>query len=271
MPTHDTWYYNKNMNLPSIVKAYLKPALRQPRKRMLARLYRHNLVRLATIFRTDKWNGHWYIPLYERYFRPLRFKRLNIVEIGVGGYEDPKCGGHSLRMWKAYFPKSHLYGIDCYDKRELEEPRIRIFHGWQEDTEFLRHVVKAIGRVDIVIDDGSHVNAHVITAFETLFPLLADDGIYVVEDTQTSYWPGRGGSSELLNDPTTTMGYFKCLVDGLNHAEFLKPGYQPSYFDQHITAMHFYRNLIFILKGNNTEGSNFLRDNTTTEPWILNS
>ncbi len=243
--------------------------IRRIRERILARLSHGDLARLATIFRTDKWDAHRYIPHYERYFRPLRSHRLNILEIGVGGYADPHFGGHSLRMWKAYFPRSQIYGIDCYDKRALEESRIHIVQGRQEDPEFLRQAAKAIGRLDIVIDDGSHVNAHVITAFETLFPLLADDGIYIVEDAQTSYWPGFGGSSEALNDPTATMGYFKRLIDGLNHAELLKPGYQPSHFDQHITAIHFYHNLIFIFKGDNTEGSNILRDNTTTETWVL--
>lgn len=252
-----------------MAKSALTQRLRRLRERVLARLYRHDLTALATICRTDKWNTHYYAKHYERYFRPLRSRRLNILEIGVGGYEDPTFGGHSLRMWKAYFPKSHIYGIDCYDKQALEEPRIRIVQGRQEDPEFLRQVAKDIGRLDIVIDDGSHVNAHVITAFETLFPLLADDGIYVVEDTQTSYWPGLGGSSEALSDPTTTMGYFKRLVDGLNHAEFLRTGYQPSSFDQHISTIHFYHNLIFILKGDNTEGSNVLRGNTTQEDWVL--
>lgn len=249
----------------------VKSLLRRWRQRLASLICRNDLQKLATIFRTDKWNAHWYIPHYERYFRGRQLRRLNILEIGVGGYEDPNFGGHSLRMWKAYFPKSRIYGIDCYDKRALEEPRVRIFQGRQEDPAFLRQVAEAIGRLDIVIDDGSHANAHVIAAFEILFPLMADDGLYVVEDTQTSYWPGFGGSSDSLNEPTTTMGYFKRLVDGLNHAELIKPGYQPSYFDQSIAAIHFYHNLVFILKGHNTEGSNWLRDNTTSEPWILTS
>ena len=49
---------------------------------------------------------------------------------------------------------------------------------------------------DIIIDDGSHLNRHVVKSFQVLFPLLADDGIYVAEDTQTAYWPGEGGSSD---------------------------------------------------------------------------
>jgi hypothetical protein len=50
--------------------------------------------------------------------------------------------------------------------------------------------------------------------------------------------------------------FLKKLTDSLNYEEFLKPGYQPSYYDEHIVAMHFYHNLVFIQKGQNKEGSN---------------
>lgn len=234
------------------------------------RLYHDDLVKLATIFKTDKGNEHRYLQHYARYFAPLRLKPLNILEIGVGGYADPTVGGNSLRMWKAYFPNSRIYGIDIAEKTAVQEERITVFQGRQEDPAFFRRVVtEDIGRLDVVIDDGSHVCGHVITAFDTLFPLLHEDGIYVIEDTQASYWPGFGGGSDELNDPKTTMGYFKTLVDGLNHAEYLRPGYRPTYCDRHIVAIHFYHNLIFIFKGDNMEGSNIIRHNTTDAAWIL--
>ena len=44
-------------------------------------------------------------------------------------------------------------------------------------------------------------------------------GIYVVEDTQTSYW--REGHVTERNNPNTTMGFFKSLVDGLNWEDTL--------------------------------------------------
>ena len=54
------------------------------------------------------------------------------------------------------------------------------------------------------------------------------------------------------------MNYFKHLTDSLNYKEFLIEEYQPTYYDQHIVAMHFYHNLIFIVKGLNEEASNIL-------------
>jgi hypothetical protein len=210
---------------------------------------------LATVTGSDKWGGHWYAQHYQTHFAPLRHKALNILEIGVGGYDDPNKGGSSLRMWKTFFPRASVFAIDIVDKRALQEPRIKIYQGSQDDADFLKHVAAEIGRLDIIIDDGSHQNRHVLKTFEVLFPLLAEGGIYAVEDTQTSYWPSYGGTSEEFNSPQTIMGFFKGLVDCLNYEEFLKKDYRPSYYDMHIVSMHFYHNLIFIYKGQNKEGS----------------
>lgn len=95
--------------------------------------------------------------------------------------------------------------------------------------------------------------------------------MYVVEDTQTSYWPGFGGSSQPPPGQPTTMAYFKTLADGLNHKEIIKPGYIPSYFDEHINSITFYHTMVFVLKGkgDNTERSSALFNNCTDEAWIL--
>jgi hypothetical protein len=85
---------------------------------------------------------------------------------------------------------------------------------------------------------------------------LSADGIYAVEDTQTSYWPEFGGREDDLNDPRTTMGWVKTLLDGLNVAELRESERAASYTDRHVVAVHAYHNLVFIQKGLNDEGSN---------------
>jgi hypothetical protein len=219
-------------------------------------LFGSNLNVLATIYNSDKWNTHWYTQHYQTHFAPLRRRRLNLLEIGIGGYDDPRQGGASLRMWRTYFPKARIFGIDIEDKRLHDERRIKTFRGSQADPEFLERVLDEIGQVDIIIDDGSHRNEHVLRSFELLFPRLAPDGIYAIEDTQTSYWPNWGGSSEDLNRKDTSMGMAKSLVDCLNHMELRIPGYVPTYLDQHVVGLHFYHNLVFVQKGRNTERTN---------------
>ncbi|MDD5080328.1 MAG: class I SAM-dependent methyltransferase [Candidatus Omnitrophica bacterium] len=246
-------------SLISIFKRCLTPRQYELAKKLYTSIFclfnTNDLMKLAAICRTDKWGEHWYARHYQEHFRRLRKKRMNVLEIGVGGYEDPDKGGASLLMWKYYFPRSAIYAIDVYDKSKLQEKRIKIFQGSQNDEKFLKDVFSRIGSLDIIIDDGSHMNEHVLTSFKTLFPLLKDGGIYAVEDVQTSYWPQYGGSSEDLNNPATAMGFFKKIADGLNYMELAEPGYEPAYFDRNITSIHFYHNLVIIYKGVNDERS----------------
>ncbi|MDA8092644.1 MAG: class I SAM-dependent methyltransferase [Betaproteobacteria bacterium] len=235
--------------------------LRTVKRRALGLMFRNDLIALAKLHGTDKWNTHWYAQHYARHFLPLRTQRVNLLEIGVGGYNDPRAGGMSLRMWKDYFKRGHIHGLDVYDKSPLEEARIRIFRGSQNDPDCLRRVAREIGRLDIVIDDGSHINEHVITSFDTLFPLLAEGGIYVIEDTQTSYWPEYGGSSTRFDGPHTMLGRAKSLVESVNHEEIIRPGVPPSYFDQHVVRLEFCHNMAFVYKGRNNEGSTVLKGN----------
>lgn len=213
-----------------------------------------DLTALAVHFGTDKWGDHKYTQHYQRHLQHLRDRPVTLLELGIGGYSRAGDGGASLRMWKQFFPQGRIYGLDIHDKSFVDEPRIKSFRGSQADPEVLGRIIEEIGRPDVVIDDGSHRSEHVIASFEILFPLLADDGIYVVEDTQTSYWPRYGGDPDPQADGTS-LAMLKRLTDGLNHEEYLLPDYQPSYTDLHIVGMHWYHNLVFIEKGENREGS----------------
>lgn len=210
--------------------------------------YRKDLNRLAKIYGTDKYGRHCYTPHYMMHFSKLRKKNLKILEIGVGGDENPFYGGASLRMWKRYFANSFIYGLDIVDKSYHEENRIKIFKGDQSDEKYLLEMISEIGRPDIIIDDGSHINSHIITSFNVLFPLLNDGGIYVIEDLQTSYWNDYGGDNIDINNPNTAINYFKSMVHCLNYKEFKINEYEPTFLDQHITGLHFYHNIIFINK-----------------------
>jgi hypothetical protein len=259
--------------------------VRKLQRKFVSIIYRNDLKKLATFYDADKWNYHWYAQHYQWHFAPLRLKKLKILEIGVGGYEDPQAGGESLIMWKDYFPNSMIYGIDIVDKKAIEEDRIKVFQGRQEDETFLRKVVTEAGKFDIIIDDGSHNGEHVIKSFRRLFPALNNGGFYAVEDTHSSYlpsiknwskicdysvsphWIDYGGSLD-INDPKTSVNYFKSLVDCLSHQEILNPGYSPSYFDKNIVSIHFYRNLVVLHKGKNTEPG-VVCENNTLKPEIL--
>lgn len=232
-------------------------------------MFGSNLKSLAVYFGTDKWGGHWYAQHYEKQFLALRKRHLNILEIGIGGYDAPKGGGCSLRMWRTFFYNSFIYGIDIYDKHFHDERRIKTYKGSQVDEVFLERVCGDIGDMDIIIDDGSHINEHVLQTFAFLFPKLKLGGVYVIEDIQTSYWPDLGGSSNDLNNHKTGMNLVKELLDGLNYSEFIKDSFEPSYCDRHVVSVHCYHNLVFIWKGLNNEGSlsKYTREQSWSQIW----
>lgn len=231
---------------------YARLRRRLRRSHLAAWPIRKDLRALARFYGSDKWGAHRYAAHYQQHFGPLRRDKLTILEIGVGGYRVPYAGGESLRMWKRFFPRARVYAIDIFDKSPLNEDRIRIFQGSQDDPVFLRSVVDAAGPFDIIVDDGSHVNAHVLASFEFLFPHLRSGGWYVIEDLQTSYWPDFGGSEDPLA-ADTGIALCKRIADGLNWEEFRSR--PPGRFDAEITAIHLYHNLALIKKGDNREAS----------------
>lgn len=232
---------------------YSRIKRRLRRSHLAAWPIRKNLRALARFYGTDKWGTHRYAGHYQQHFGPRRRNKLTILEIGVGGYNVPYAGGASLKMWKRYFPKANIFAIDIFDKSPLNEKRIKIFKGSQADPVFLQSVIAETGPLDIIVDDGSHMNAHVLASFELLFPHLRSGGCYVIEDLQTSYWPAFGGSEDPLASDTG-IALCKRLVDGLNWEEFRHRS--PGRFDAEITAIHMYHNLAFIEKGRNVEGTN---------------
>jgi hypothetical protein len=218
---------------------------------------RFPILTLARISGTDKILGHDYIGAYRRFFSAYRNRKITLLEIGVGGYHVAE-GGHSLDLWEAYFQRGTIVAIDIQDKTQHSRGRVHVHQCSQVDRSGLEQLARRYGGFDLIIDDGSHLNEHQIETFGLLFPLLKEDGVYVVEDTQTSYWPAFGGGS--VGTPghaASAVSYFKGLVDGLNYAEYLPSArITPTALQESIRGIYFEHNLIAIVKGDNTLKSN---------------
>jgi Tfp pilus assembly protein PilF len=161
---------------------------------------------LAIRHGTDKFGFHDYTPVYHRLFSPWRNRPVRILEIGVGGYGDEDRGGESLATWRDYFPQGEVTGLDIQKKTLALGDRVRIYQGSQVDPDFLERVVAERGPFDLIVDDGSHRNEHVVESFRLLWPTLAPGGIYVVEDVQTAFMPRFGGSLDLVEPNSVGMG-----------------------------------------------------------------
>ena len=173
-----------------------------------------NLFNIGKKYPTSK-NITGFIEIYEFYFNQLKEKDINILEIGIDN-------GDSLRLWRDYFTRANICGLDI-DKKKFSINDVEIFCGDQSDIEFLSTIVKKYKKFDIIIDDGSHISKHIIDSFNYLFDYLNDEGLYVIEDLQTSYFPRFGGSRINLNKKNTSMNFIKSLTDSINYEQNDKP------------------------------------------------
>ena len=217
-----------------------------------------SLTDLAIKYKTDKHGIHFYTKIYEKYMLPKIDQEIGLLEIGVGGYDEPQKGGESLKMWADFFSKGKIFSLDYFEKKLNLGSRIKIFKGSQSNREDLMRIVNETGELDFIIDDGSHINRDVIYTFKTLFKFLKHGGYYFIEDTQTSYMPEFGGDAFYLKNKKTLINFFKEIVDKINYMEIKNPFYQIDYFAKNVTEIHFYHNLIVIKKNKNDEVSNVL-------------
>jgi hypothetical protein len=153
----------------------------------------------------------------------------------------------SLQLWREYFgAEVIIFGVDINrDCAVFDGAAGEVRIGSQADPNFLRSVTSEMGGIDIVIDDGSHVASHQRTSFETLFPLLNDKGVYICEDTQTSYWRGEfeGGYRRRQN----FIEYCKRIIDDV-HSDFHRKPMMLADANRVIGGIHFYNSVVVIEK-----------------------
>jgi 23S rRNA U2552 (ribose-2'-O)-methylase RlmE/FtsJ len=139
---------------------------------------------------TDKATFHKYCDFYEQEL-PGRNFNGRLLEIGVKG-------GASLRMWREYYERSEIVGIDINPPLDI--------HGCivlQMDATDV-YALKELGKFDIIIDDGSHMTKDQQITFEFAFKnMLKKGGFYVLEDVHTSFY------THYVNSRFTTFELFK--------------------------------------------------------------
>eukprot|EP00854_Cymbomonas_tetramitiformis_P002012 gene2012-2700_t len=210
---------------------------------------------------TDKFSaGHFYQRFYESAFALLRKQPVRLLEIGVRD-------GSSLKVWTRYFLRyEHIYGLaygasENYEGHLSTLERVTVFYGDQSSSESLDNLVnKSGGSFDLVIDDGSHVPWHILFSFYKLFPAVKPGGLYVVEDTETSYWNAPGASiyGYFLNNTGTgisgnVLEFFGDLTHVINGRIQNSPHLMLfSRVEHEISSIEFADNCILIRKGFNS-------------------
>jgi len=186
-----------------------------------------------------KWDH--YFDIYEKYFSRYKGQKVNILEIGINH-------GGSLQLWKKYFgDKVHVYAIDFNPEcKKLEEENTTIFIGSQSDRQFLRETLLRLPELDIILDDGGHVMIQQKVSFEELYMKLKEGGVYMVEDTHTSYWSEFGGG---LKNRNSFIEYAKNLIDSLydGHIKNQK-NLLVNEISRHINSISFYDSIVVFEK-----------------------
>lgn len=134
---------------------------------------------------TDKNKMPRYLRNYEAFFADRVDQEITLLELGIHR-------GGSLLMWRDYFEKGKIAGLDLV-KAELEDEtgRIKCYQGAQDDPVLLKRIASenAPDGFDIIIDDCSHIGEVTRRSFRYLFDNhLKDGGVYVIEDWGTGYW-----------------------------------------------------------------------------------
>jgi len=205
-----------------------------------------------------------YFDIYHRHFSRFRGEPITIIEIGI-------FNGGSLRMWKEYFgPKATIVGVDIYPGcKKYEEPGIEVVIGDQADPKFLRALSNQYPKFAIVIDDGGHRMEQQVTTLEELYLSMRDDGVYLCEDTHTSYMPAFGGG-HLKAD--TFIEYSKKLVDQLNAFHVKESeSLAPNYFTQATDSIHFYDSVVVIEKKSRTKPDQIVYGNQADFTYVAPS
>ena len=141
---------------------------------------------------TDKTTSHAYGPLYTNVFARLVRARAEqgrvvqrVLEIGV--YSGAAC-----LAFADFFEAATVDGLDIDLKQlkfGLDHPRIKYWEGDGTSASVARQLSEQRdgGKYDVILEDASHFPEHQVMALDAFAPILADGGVFVIEDIEGKY------------------------------------------------------------------------------------
>lgn len=217
---------------------------------MIPASFENILMNTAT---TEPNMGKWmhYFEIYERHLQKFKNTSVTLLEIGV------KNGG-SLLLWRKYFgPSAKIFGADIYEKSlKMQKNSIygspeRIVIGDQGTESFWNNVREALPtkKLDILIDDGSHIPKHMKMSLNHSLKLLRPGGVYLCEDV-------HGNNNPFLHHVFNNILYSKSpKISTLNSFRPNLP--KTTYYQQNIFTVSFYPYVVVVEK--NAESRDYLK------------
>lgn len=144
-----------------------------------------SLEELVDSSRTDKNTTHSYLPLYQQLLESKKETAKNVLEVGV------QRGG-SIKLWCDFFQNATVYGLDIMPEEEVAEdlktnPRIVVRAATDAYNPEVRDSLSHL-QFDFMLDDGPHTLESMLSFITLYTPLMADDGILIIEDVQSWNW-----------------------------------------------------------------------------------
>jgi hypothetical protein len=180
--------------------------------------------------RSEDWSGGGHfrfykvdglVNQYERFFmRRPEFKPKHIFELGI-------FDGGSIAFWMETLAPDALVAID-YTNREDSDYykqwlanrglKDRVHTYWntdQADKPFMIELAQRHlgGRIDLVLDDASHLYKQSRASFEALFPLVSPGGWYMLEDWAWDHWPAWGDPQHVWAKETRLTDFVVELIE----------------------------------------------------------
>jgi hypothetical protein len=194
---------------------------------------------------TVKIKAHGYSIFYEKYFKYLKEKKLNILEIG-------SFHGNASAALFFYFKNSNLFAGDIYpDLFRYRSNRIKnFFVNSSEEQSIQENIInKFQNNFDIIIEDAGHSLKDQIISLFMLFKKLNQGGLFIIEELD---FPEKRKDMNLFNEKPSLK---KILIEYKKNKLLLDSKYTKKkdgiYFTNNIESIEIFQgnfNEIAILK-----------------------
>lgn len=165
--------------------------------------------------RTDKNTVHSYLKLYENLLVDKKLTAKNVLEIGIGDGAQGISNGGSIKLWHDYFINATVHALDIQhidkiwngiknNERIILHTSINAYSEEFVKSEFIDKNIQ----FDMMLDDGPHTIESMKKFIKLYTPLLADNGILIIEDVQHPTW-----ISELYNVVPDNLKMFVSAFD----------------------------------------------------------
>lgn len=184
----------------------------------------------------------------------------SILEIGT--FE-----GESTKILAKAFPSAKILTVDS-QIREInfaDFPNVTVVEADQSDAGVLIPLLhrEFSDKIDLVIDDASHIGAMSKKTFDIVFPMLNSKGAYFIEDWGTGYWDswtdgrrmksnrrfkaGVSGSRTRSHD-FGMVGFVKSLVDLTHESAIRTRQDKPPRFTSRVRVLEFGEGVCMMVK-----------------------